>query len=452
MIIMMKKLYQTAFLAGCLFSLPACDSYLDIQPVGKVIPSTLEDYRALLATAYDKKMSDRGVCELRTDAAFVSASSSYDVNIYQDIEIWNDVNPGASTRQFGWSDYYSNIYYANAIISKQDEIADGSPEDVNQLVGEAYMMRGYMHFLLVNLYGEPYTKAGGPESKAVPLKWDMDLEGTPGRVTVKEIYDAVLSDIARAKTLMSKDIWETQYIYRFSSLAAEALESRVYLYMGEWEKAYQAAEQVLKVKADLVDLNASGGDTPKLPGEFDSAEMINAYEIICGESNAPSIKVAAAFVERYENGKDLRRATYFSQNDNGNYISVRGGKSQYKCSFRTGELYLNAAEAAARLGKLPEARERLLQLVKNRYTQAGYEEKAKAAEAMGQEELVQEILDERMRELAFEGHYWFDLRRTSRPRIEKEIGGKSYVLEENDSRYTLRIPQDAIDANPGLQN
>ena len=86
----------------------------------------------------------------------------------------------------------------------------------------------------------------------------MDLEGTPGRVTVKEIYDAVLSDIARAKTLMSKDIWETQYIYRFSSLAAEALESRVYLYMGEWEKAYQTAEQVLKVKADLVDLNASG--------------------------------------------------------------------------------------------------------------------------------------------------------------------------------------------------
>ena len=140
-------------------------------------------------------------------------------------------------------------------------------------------------------------------------------------------------------------------------------------------------------------------------------------------------------MERYENGKDLRRATYFSQNDNGNYISVRGGKSQYKCSFRTGELYLNAAEAAARLGKLPEARERLLQLVKNRYTQAGYEEKAKAAEAMGQEELVQEILDERMRELAFEGHYWFDLRRTSRPRIEK--GNRRQIVCAGGERLAL---------------
>lgn len=449
---MMKKIYPTAFLAGCLFSLSACDSYLDIQPVGKVIPNTLEDYRTLLTTAYDKKMSDRGVCELRTDAAFVSTGSSYDVNIYQDIETWNDVNPGTSTRQFGWSDYYSNIYYANAIISKQNDIADGSLEDVNQLVGEAYMMRGYMHFLLVNLYGEPYTKAEGPESKAVPLKWDMDLEGTPERVTVKEIYDAVLSDIESAKKLMNKEIWETQYIYRFSLLAAEALESRVYLYMGEWEKAYKAAEQVLQAKADLVDLNISDGETLKLPGEFDSKEMINAYEIICGESNAPSIKVVPAFLERYEKEKDLRRETYFSQNNDGNYISVRGGKSQYKCSFRTGELYLNAAEAAARLGKLPEARKRLLQLVKNRYTPAGYEEKVKVIKVMGQEELVKEISDERIRELAFEGHYWFDLRRTSRPKIEKKIDGKSYMLEENDSRYTLRIPQDAIDANPKLQN
>ena len=53
---------------------------------------------------------------------------------------------------------------------------------------------------------------------------------------------------------------------------------------------------------------------------------------------------------------------------------------------------------------------------------------------------------------AFEGHRWFDLRRTTRPEIKKEIEDVTYTLVQDDSRYTLRIPQDAIDANPGLLN
>lgn len=71
---------------------------------------------------------------------------------------------------------------------------------------------------------------------------------------------------------------------------------------------------------------------------------------------------------------------------------------------------------------------------------------------MNQNNLIKEILNERARELAFEGHRWFDLRRTTRPSIQKVIDGQSYTLEENDARYTLRIPQAAIDANPELLN
>lgn len=65
---------------------------------------------------------------------------------------------------------------------------------------------------------------------------------------------------------------------------------------------------------------------------------------------------------------------------------------------------------------------------------------------------IAEIQEERTKELAFEGHRWFDLRRTTRPRIEKVIDGKTYILEKDDARYTLRIPQAAIDANPELQH
>lgn len=137
-------------------------------------------------------------------------------------------------------------------------------------------MRAYMHFILVNLYGQPYTATGALETKAVPLKLNTDLEEIPSRNTVKEIYTSILSDIETARKLINKKEWEIQYSYRFSTLSVDAMESRVYLYMGEWSKSYEASERILAGKSTLVNLNDEGG---KLPNEFTSVEMITAYEV-----------------------------------------------------------------------------------------------------------------------------------------------------------------------------
>lgn len=60
-----------------------------------------------------------GICEIRTDIATILQSDATSKNSLGDVEKWNDVNPNASTRQFGWAAYYTNIYYANAIIDKR---------------------------------------------------------------------------------------------------------------------------------------------------------------------------------------------------------------------------------------------------------------------------------------------------------------------------------------------
>lgn len=92
------------------------------------------------------------------------------------------------------------------------------------------------------------------------------------------------------------------------------------------------------------------------------------------------------------------------------------------------------------------------QLMRKRYTPEAYDKKENAVNVMDKNALISEILNERARELAFEGHRWFDLRRTTRPRMVKVLQGKTYILEQDDPRYTIPIPRDAIAANPGLAN
>lgn len=435
---------------ACMLLLAACDNYLDIQPTGSVIPNSLAEYRALLARSYKdvSKFSDRGKACFRSDEMQVR-DNEYDQNYYMDIERWNDLAPNAYTSSFEWAKYYNVLFIANHVIESRSDIKEGTEEEVNQLVGEAYMLRAYVHFLLVNLYGQPYTKEGALDAKSVPLKLDTDLEKVLKRNTVEEVYTSIQADIDEARKLVTKAEWEQRYSYRFNAASVEAFQSRVSLYKGEWQAAWDAAEAVLAVKSVLVDLNDAAAT---LPNSYNSVENITPLETPLSSTINGAALATPVFLSLYAEN-DLRLDKYFAETDEKGFRkSKKAGSNNYLCTFRVGEIYLTAAEAAARLGELSQARTRLLELMRKRYAPEAYEAKSVVVNVMDKEALVQEILDERARELAFEGHRWFDLRRSTRPRLEKVLDGTRYVLEENDARYTLAIPKEAIEANPGLLN
>lgn len=127
-------------------------------------------------------------------------------------------------------------------------------------------------------------------------------------------------------------------------------------------------------------------------------------------------------------------------------------------TFRSAEIYLIAAEAAAhREGQLAVAKNYLLQLLQNRLIEDYFNERKVEIEAMNQEELLAEIQEERARELCFEGHRWFDLRRTTRPEIVKNYMNVNFdfqtaVLQKDDPKYIIPFPKEAIENNPELQN
>lgn len=438
-----KNIFASLLTVAAVATLSSCDSFLDIQPVGKVIPTTVPEFRSLITEAYVTVPDDRGLASFRSDEILLDATmSSNDLGSYLDIWRWNDDAPDENTASFAWRQFYHVLFIANYVIESEHLMTDGTTAEIKQMVGEAYMLRAYMHFLLANLHAPAYTACDPATTKAIPLKLDSDVEGVLTRDNLEDVYAAIQNDLDAAERNLNVDSWEPGLNYRFTTLSVDALRSRVMLYMGRWDDARKASDRVLAVKNSLADINSV------LPSEYNSAENILALEQIMTAQYARAFKVNRDFYRLYSSS-DLRRRAYFNQVTSSNILLKKGGSNTYTCSFRVAEMLLNAAEAACRLGATDDAAEYLLTLQRTRYNDGGAAKEIAVA-AMDKDQLLAEILEERARELAFEGHRWFDLRRTDRPRIERTYRGETFVLEQNDPRYTIRIPNEAIEANPGL--
>ncbi|MGZ2371611.1 RagB/SusD family nutrient uptake outer membrane protein [Ancylomarina sp. YFZ004] len=444
----MKKINIYIALLLAAFSFSACDNYLDVKPNDRLIPTTVDDFRDLLTSAYNGIPSDKAKTTFRSDELKLD-ESKYDLSPVQDIFLWNDVNYKTNTLPFSWKAFYKIIMYTNHIIDAGVDATEGTDEEVNQIVAEAYLLRAYMHFSLVNQYGKPYNVATSKTDKGVPLSLVIDTEAVYFPNTVEEVYTQVLSDIAEADKRINIDTYEEGLNYRFSRVAAFAFKSRVYLYMGDTEKSREMALEALKLKSDLQDLVA---DNSLAPHKYNSVESILALEKVftddVGKSSLASEKLKATYVKE----SDLRFDLYFKEKENtaGEYTIEKGWETDSKCTFRTSELYLTVAESAARLDDLDQARTYLNNLKAKRLKPDFYTTEVARVAAMKKAELIDEIMTERLREFAFEGHRWFDLRRTTQPEITHIFNGETSTLIQGDPRYTLPFPQDAIINNPNL--
>lgn len=460
----MKKIIYTLLSA---LALSSCN-YLEITPVGQVIPGSVTEYRALLTeaygTAYPAASSHSYTCLLsdevgsldRSIFGFILASSA-------DAASYNfrwEYSPG-NMQDYPWLNYYRTIFLANAVIEGIDDASqDTNLESKEQLLGEAYALRAYCHFELINLYAKWYDPATADTDRGVPLALYNDIEQSYKPSSVAAVYQQILDDLKTAADHMQIEVQpSTNLSYRFSKKVLTAFEARVRLYMGQWQEAYDIATSLL-ASCPLQDMNETNPaeDDERLPWLSTSPENILALDqpfngfdgdIIYGPCLSDEI------LNKFDRDND-RRWLFIDETlnmDTGETVYKINRYMKTRTSIRSAEMYLIAAEAAAHLtGKLDEAKEYLSSLQAKRLTPDGATAKASAVAALDQEGLLAEIADERAREFLFEGHRWLDLRRTTRPQIVKTYDGQTYTLQANDSRYILPYPQAAIENNPELNN
>ena len=439
----MKKIVLLLSVLAINFTAISCDDYLDIEPEGKIIPKSTDDYRKVLTMAYSKYPQHKSLTAIRTDELVLDEYSS-DFISYREIAMWKDVNPDQATTQFQWEAFYSVIFYTNQIINEGNQSMKDSPEK-KQILAEAYALRSYAYFDLINLFAKPYNQSTANTDKGVPLILTLDLEKAVAPSSIQVIYDQISSDLEQSSKLMTINQQELGTNYRFSKAAILALKARISLYQKDWENAIINADLALAIKNDLVDLNS----TPTIPNLYSSKEGIMALDNNFISALKYMSAASSELIDSYDSKNDLRFGLYFEKKY-GEYKVLKGGSSDYRSSFRVSELYLIKAEAFLKTNKLNDAKLILNQFIKNRYTPTGFESLKTKLSEMNATSLFEFILDERNREFALEGHRWFDLRRANQKEIIHYISGKEYILQKNDIRYTIEIPQQAKLNNPNL--
>lgn len=155
-------------------------------------------------------------------------------------------NIASSTTEYTWELGYRVIGNCNKIIEIIQGLGNESTREQTIMMGENYYLRALSYFLLVNEFAQPYSN-NPTQNPGLPLKLTSDPNDLPqSRSTVAEVYDQVVLDLKDAITYLTLQQGETpkSNIYAIKE-AAEALLARVYLYMENWDGAWEMANKVI---------------------------------------------------------------------------------------------------------------------------------------------------------------------------------------------------------------
>ena len=477
----MRKIYYI-IITFIGFGLQSCN-LLDIKPVNSMLPVSVEDYESVLLGGYPRQEFFMRT-DLGTDNVYanLNCGREADRNLVP-WYIWADATQLADQEDTYWMQLYQSIFYCNTVL---DEFESRTPapeeEELFETVrGEAYALRAYCYFYLVNLYADVYSeenlnKPGVP----MPLSAEDVHEFTQDNVRepIGDVYEQINRDLdAATADLQGK---QAKSLYRFGYTSLQALKARVYLFMGRYEDAINAASDVISSKS-LFDMNnlqsiideegeqyAFSGNSGFIDTDYRNEVLFfvggNAINNIFYYSTnmfKPSEELLA-LCNRDPNTTDYRKYIFSSFADLTTAEGIQTGptvyymfaqqeKQCYYIGFKLSEAYVIRAECYARLNQLGNAVADLNDLLVNRIKSDGFV--ALNEVDFTQETLLQRVLEERRVELAFDGgHRWFDLRRLGKPaQTHVYENGQVYNLRQGDPRYVLQIPESEQVNSPDIE-
>lgn len=374
-------------------------------------------------------------------------------NTGQGVQVHNwDYNSSTGDLAGTWNEQAKLVDRANRILAIAGNF-DVEDETVKRVMAECLFTRAYGHFNVVRMYCKNYEIN---DPLGTPYKFESAVT-YPSRLTQGVVYQNILKDIDAAIPALA-DSREKNYFITKS--AAYALKARVAQYMRDWDMAIAAADEAIGL----------GGFRLATIEEYSNIwqdQMEDHVEVIfrlrrensgIGNYYLRSTNNDIFFHPSYDlmnqyAPDDIRYYAFFATDeDNQDIVGKHIGRPNDKKNasdvkvFRVSEMVLIKAEAYAQKSMLNEAAAELNHLRSNRLASPGVLSFASQAEAM------QTLMDERRRELAYEGHRFYDLKRWGLgiERLPEDSESTSRTLEAGDYRFVFPIPQTEIFANENM--
>lgn len=463
----MKQNKYLILILAVLVAFTSCKKQLDLQPT-----DTFSDANAFLT------VSD---IQLGTNEAYGRYGAAYLNDIYVSALVsdegklgFDNSGQGALTYRYQYNSdataggdviaafgaYYAVIDQINRVLPFIPKVTGTSSEEPrrNILKGQLLALRGISHFGLLQAYSKNYNAA----EKGVPLMLVSDPLGKPARNTMGEVMTQIEKDLGDAKALLPTETVASFKDTVMNKINIAAYQARIALYKKDYAAAITYSTEVI---SSVVKPLVSGSAFAGIWTDANSNETL--FRIRYATSTAlgglwtttggqfyiaPSDKLVAS----YGTG-DIRKNAYIGAAGgtatgtnfvNKYFTSSRGGRILDMKATRIAEMYLIRAEAyakrtspdlalgAADLNALRS--QRIPGYVNETFATAG--------------DLVTAVLDERFKELAFEGFRFWDLKRSGLPvqRNASDANPAWQTLAPDNNRFILPIPRSELLLNPNI--
>ncbi|MHA7944926.1 RagB/SusD family nutrient uptake outer membrane protein [Formosa sp. 3Alg 14/1] len=433
----------------------SCSEFVDVDPpknflVAETVfndPATVE---SALANIY-YKMREQGLVSGRYGVSSLLGIYSDELDYYlfnsEYQEFYGHSIISSNTVVSGWwSHAYNVIYAANDIIKGVKSSDALSLEEKDVFLGQALFIRGYIHSLLVNLYGDiPYiTTTNYLENNIVV------------RIPEETVYDNIIYDLTQAIPLLEGLEPSAERVIP-NQATAIALLARIYLYTEQYELAEETATILISnhnLETDITKVFLKDSRETLWQFKPNGISDMNTYEaneFVIQSIPGQAYALSQTLLDEFE-PNDLRVSNWIGTkiSDDGSTtlkfaykykaLFTELNSLEYSILFRLSEQYLIRAESRAKLGDVSGA-QLDLNTIRNR---AGLGNTS----ASNKEGLLNALLHERQVELFTEfGHRWFDLKRLGL--VEKILQPIKPNWKSTD--VLLPIPESELEKNPNLK-